>query len=231
MKFLLSFLLVFGVLFPSSSFGKSRSDGSIPFYVSIAGTLSQVQDSGLGDTSDPAFDAFLQSSDAKLEFDTGYGVTVAAGLLLKKRFRVEFEYSYRGIDVDQGVINVNSVPVGTTLNTEASVNSFLINTVFDWRNSSRFTPYFGVGVGFGFVEAFDPATTILGISLPEIENGDSAIAYQFFGGVNYWITRNLLGFLGYKFFATDDLVFGVVTQEGIQSHNLEAGIRFFFTGP
>lgn len=230
MKSLLSLLLAFIVFLPTSSFGKSRSSGSIPLYISAAGSFSLIQDSSLG-SPDPFFDNIAKSQDTQHEFETGYGVTIAAGLLLKKRLRIEIEYGYKGFDGENETFVVNSVPQATPLNTEYSINSFLINTVFDWRNSSRFTPYIGVGLGFGFVETFDPATTFLGINVPEIESGDSAVAYQFMAGVNYWITRSLIGFLGYKYFATDDLVVGFITLEGIESHNLEAGLRFFFSGP
>lgn len=178
-----------------------------------SGIFSLVQDSGIGDNSDPAFNAFLESSQAKTEFESGYGATVAAGILLKKRFRIEIEYAYKGFDADQGSLIVNGTTQTLKLNTEHSVNSVLINTVFDWRNSSRFTPYIGVGLGIGFVEFFQPPTTVFGINLPETQAGDSAVTYQFFGGVNYWITRNLLGFLGYKYFATDELIYGVATME------------------
>ncbi len=231
MKSLLSILLAIFVFFPNSSFGKSRGGNSIPLYISAAGSFSLIQDSGIGDNSDPAFDAFLESSQAKTEFESGYGATVAAGILLKKRFRIEIEYAYKGFDADQGTLVVNGATQSVKLNTEHSVNSVLINTAFDWRNSSRFTPYIGVGLGIGFVEIFQPATTVLGTNFPDLESGDSALAYQFLAGVNYWITRNLLGFLGYKYFATDDLVYQTSTLEGIESHNLEAGLRFFFSGP
>lgn len=231
MKSLLSILLAFIVFLPTTSFGKSRGGNSIPLYISAAGSFSLVQDSGIGDNSDPAFNAFLESSQAKTEFESGYGATVAVGILLKKRFRIEIEYAYKGFDADQGSLIVNGTTQTLKLNTEHSVNSVLINTVFDWRNSSRFTPYIGVGLGIGFVEFFQPPTTVFGINLPETQAGDSAVTYQFFGGVNYWITRNLLGFLGYKYFATDELIYGVATMEGIESHNLEAGLRFFFSGP
>ncbi len=230
MKSLLSFLFVLLVLFPNTSFGKSRGGNSIPLYISAAGSFSLIQDSALG-SPDPFFDNIAKSQETEYIFESGYGASAAIGLLLKKRFRIELEYSYKGFDVEKESSVINSVPQEVTIDSEVSINSFLINTVFDWRNSSRFTPYFGAGLGFGFVELFEPAANIAGFSIPDIESGDSALSYQFFGGVNYWVTRTLLGFLGYKYFATDDLALGFITLEGIESHNLEAGLRFFFNGP
>ena len=57
-----------------------------------------------------------------------------------------------------------------------------------------------------------------------------AFAYQFKVGIDLELSQNMGLLMGYRFFSTDNPKFGVFTGE-MTTHSLEAGIKYFLTGP
>lgn len=200
-----------------------------PFYVSASGALVIPQDSDL-ESNNGATNTALQAAEAQSELSTGLGVSAAMGLFFKRRFRVEFEYAYKSADIDQ--VNL-TVPAGSTVipsQGEMSINTFMANAAFDFRNSSRFSPYLGTGIGVGLVDFQNPTFTTGGVTIPTSTENDIGFAFQLFGGVNYWINPQVVGFLGYKYLSVSDPTIGIVTPS-IDTHNFELGIRYYFSRP
>ncbi|QPJ61484.1 MAG: porin family protein [Candidatus Nitronauta litoralis] len=211
----------------SESWGARRNGN--PFYVSAAGALVIPQDSELT-SGNGATNTALQAAEAESELSTGLGVNAAIGLFFKRRFRVEFEYAYKSADIDQ--VNL-TLPAGNTVvpsQGDMSINTFMANAAFDFRNSSRISPYLGAGLGVGLVDFQNPTFTTGGVTIPSSTDNDMGFAYQLFGGVNYWINPQVVGFLGYKYMSVSDPTIGMVTPS-IDTHNFELGIRYYFSRP
>ena len=214
----------------SSIPGVAWAQNGSPFYISGAGAFSLIQDPEIG-SKDPSTDAVLQSADTKLELDSGLGASAAIGVVIKKRFRAEFEYGYKKADATN--ISLNT-PAGTNVKFpvagDLSIHSFMLNGAFDFRNKSRFTPYLGVGIGLAAVDIENPTFTTAGVTIPADDNGNIVFAYQLLGGVGYWITSQFVAFLDYKYLGTADPEFTMTTAT-IGSHNFEVGLRYYFSRP
>jgi opacity protein-like surface antigen len=93
---------------------------------------------------------------------------------------------------------------------EISTTTLLGNAYLDWSNDSMFTPYVGVGVGYGWVDGKGAAADRDGVAL--------GLAT----GVAVDLTNNLAVDLGYRF--RDIMVSGSDPQE----HQATVGLRFKF---
>lgn len=219
--------LTLALLVPVQSFAGSFRGN--PFYFSAGGTFVVPQDSDLG-SADPATDAVLNSNNVQMEIDGGLGARAAAGLVLKRRFRMEFEYGYRKTDLDKVSAESGGVKVEVPVAGDFSMNTLMVNGVFDFRNASRFTPYLGAGIGMGLVEVSNPAFTTLGVTVPSGSEDDEVFVYQLYGGVGYWILPQLLGYAEYRYMGSGDAKFNT-TFATIDTHNFELGLRFYLGRP
>lgn len=230
MKNFFSYIIV-GMLclsLPSESWSAKRRGN--PFYVSAAGALVVPQSSDLG-SSDPAVDTTIQNSNLQLDFSTGMGANAAVGLFFKRRFRVEFEYAYKSVDIDEITGNIAGGPsVSVPVMGDISINTFMANAVFDFRNSSRFSPYLGAGIGAGHIDFENPSFTTLGVNVNASSDSDLVFAFQLFGGISYWVNPQIVGFAGYKYMSTSDPTIQTITST-IDTHNFELGIRYYFSRP
>jgi opacity protein-like surface antigen len=92
---------------------------------------------------------------------------------------------------------------------EISTAVLLGNVYYDFANSSMFTPYVGVGAGYGWVE---------GAGVPD----DDGFAFGAAAGFAVNLTDNIAVDTGYRF--RDVMISGSDTQE----HQLTTGLRFSF---
>ena len=164
--------------------------------------------------------------------DEGILFGAAIGYRFKdSRFRVELEYFYR----DTGYEETSTIDFGADPQTVEKINNELLvvaeridslishnlfaNVYMDFANDSKFTPYVGVGVGFGMTDMdfglvaqrrLDPNTIFtVPDTLPDVRNklagtatisdkelDDTLFGYQVMAGVDYALTESLL--LGVK---------------------------------
>ncbi|MBN8531839.1 MAG: porin family protein [Alphaproteobacteria bacterium] len=152
------------------------------------------------------------------EYDTGYGFTAALGYQpsFGNQFfdntRYELEFGYRSSDID--------TVGGATANGDVTSLSYMVNAYYDFRNSSRFTPYLGLGLGMANVD-FDP-----GIGA----NDENVFAYQFMLGLTYapeTLPMTEWG-VGYRYFATDDVEVAPSTELEYSTHSVEANVKLRF---
>ena len=175
------------------------------------------------------------SGDAwKNSFGSDEGILLGAAIGYRfedSRFRVELEYFYR----DTGYEETSTIDFGADPQTVAKINDELLvvaeridslishnlfaNLYMDFENDSQFTPYIGLGVGFGLTDLdfglvaqrrLDPNTIFtVPDTLPDVRNrlagtatiadkelNDSLFGYQVMAGVDYALTESLL--LGVK---------------------------------
>ncbi len=93
---------------------------------------------------------------------------------------------------------------------EISTTAVLGNVYFDWANNSMFTPYIGIGAGYGWVDGSGGAVD------------DSGFALGAAAGVSIDLTNNIAVDTGYRF--RDIMISGEDTQE----HQVTMGLRFSF---
>ena len=113
--------------------------------------------------------------------ERGELVTGAVGKYFNN-FRVEGEIFHIVSDLDENTndgIIVNNVG-------DVSFLGFMANTYFDIQTNSNFTPYLGVGIGFGKVH----------INQPGDHSHDRAFTYQLKAGVGYQFNSSLDFYFG-----------------------------------
>ncbi|MBN67046.1 MAG: hypothetical protein CMM94_05710 [Rickettsiales bacterium] len=152
-----------------------------------------------------------------VSFEDGYGLGTALGYQFTPNFRLEGELSYRKNDMESGVVRqvsngnvVSSQPLTGDLGYEAfnvMGNAYADIPVNDW-----IIPYVGAGVGWTFQTN---------------GNEEDAFAYQAMAGTHVGLTPDLQLKLGYRYFDTVGLDFGVDDFDAT-SHILEVGLRANF---
>ncbi len=103
--------------------------------------------------------------------------------------------------------------------------SLVVNTLYDIRTNSLFTPYIGFGLGVAWQQG---TLKRFGGSVQGLRDGyDHWLAYQGLMGVTSTLSENLDLGLGYRYLGTQDSAYRqVTTLTGV--HNFEVGLRFAF---
>lgn len=161
-----------------------------------------------------------------VDYDTGWAGLLNGGYAFTNGIRTELEVGYRGNDVD----GVNGVQAAAG---DVSSWDLMGNVYYDFRNSSKFTPYVGAGIGGAWVDFDGISTPVAGRTL---SGDDIGFAYQGIAGVSYAITDALGLFADYRYMATTDL--SVDSNNNNQSadmeysnHSLFLGMRYSFGAP
>jgi outer membrane protein OmpA-like peptidoglycan-associated protein len=171
-------------------------------------------------------DLEVGSASGEAEFDDGWAGGVAFGYDWGGP-RLEAEVSYRRNENDR--ISITSpITASAPLAGHMSALSVMLNALYDFTNSSRFTPYLGAGIGVGVIDAVDgrvvPGPVIL-------NDTDVVFAYQGIAGVKVAVTEGLSLFVDYRYFATLDPSFnlpgaGPDLDAEYATHNLMVGLTY-----
>ncbi|MEQ8388034.1 MAG: OmpA family protein [Alphaproteobacteria bacterium] len=189
---------------------------------------------------------FLEDADntgsitVESEFDPGFGVLGNMGYDWGD-FRTELELSYREADIDRlQITNDNGLGVaagvgslnGLSTSGDGEMRAFAVmgNVLYDMPLGRDFVPYVGGGIGIADVKLDADA---LGARIAD--SSDDVLAYQGIAGVAYALTEQLYLFADYRYFATTDPeladVSGGAFDSEFKSHNVFAGLRFYFNAP
>jgi len=117
----------------------------------------------------------------------------------------QFDQNYRADVTYDWTGNYGVAPTGNV-----STNMLLANFYYDWKNSSAFTPYVGVGAGYGWEWGNGGAVN------------DQGVAVGLAAGVSYEMTHNLALDVGYRFHD----ILGVNQQT--PEHQVAVGLRVKF---
>jgi opacity protein-like surface antigen len=154
-------------------------------YVSVAGegTFFSETDIGVAGLSVP------------MEFDTGFGVSLAGGYEFGNGFRAEAEFAYRLNDV--------SFPTGGDISAELDSFSYMANGYYDFgsKGAGLIIPYVGAGIG-----------------MTDVEGEVFEMSYQAMAGLSTYISDTSEIYGGYRYFTTPD-----VSYRGI-SYDYDASI-------
>jgi opacity protein-like surface antigen len=168
--------------------------------------------------------------------ETGYIIGGAIGVNLTDAIRIEGELS-RSAWNSKDLITVGHVGSsgGYLIIADGSVAAtyLLANVWLDLKNQSRFTPYFGGGVGAGWASAsIDYSGGFWGVD----GNAGMGLAYQLGAGLKFDLNESLAVDLGYRFKnivganipASGFLAGGSFDINDLSSHNVQLGLTYSF---
>lgn len=155
------------------------------------------------------------SSDAKLSFKPTVAVTAALGYAFNNGLRTDLEYAYQGPDIDKLKGTIAGVPV--TFNGDGSsltVNTLLANVYYDFKNSTKFTPFIGGGLGVAFLGANTNGPDASQVRINTSGN-DSVFAYQATVGGSYALTSQFSMTGSYRYLGTEEGSFNATAYAGL----------------
>jgi outer membrane protein OmpA-like peptidoglycan-associated protein len=174
---------------------------------------------------------------ARVRYDDIGGVGLASiGWGFGNGLRAEVEGNYRQNSVDRVTVS------GARAGSSGYLNNYgvMVNALYDF-NMGALSPYLGVGVGYGWVEAKNMRLAGPGGVTGRIDDTDSQFAYQGIAGVAYNLSRMVPGLAAtaeYRFYGTLDPEFRVNTNVGSTTfkptnynHSVLVGLRYAFNTP
>lgn len=224
MKRKLLFLCVFYIMvFVQSANAEESSDN---YYVSLHGGI------GWGADIDRSVNNGFRV--ATIELESPFGFTAAVGKSMNDWLRLEGELGFIKANTDEVINNFGG-------DTDESGNeqffNIMINAIADFKNSSRFTPFIGGGIGAVYAKHeinFDPIITD---TIPGVDSNESewVFGYQFMAGVDYQYSSQLIFDLQYRYFGVGSRdytqntpVTADVELDSTNIHMIMLGLRYSF---
>ena len=129
---------------------------------------------------------------------TGYAAGGAIGFRYENGVRTELEYRYQSSEIDDVSFDAGAPMVFP----DASLTAHLLmtNVVYEFRNSSRLTPFIGGGVGGAWVKS--------SLGVGDATDTDLTYAYQGRAGVALAINRSTRVGVEYVYVRTGELNYG-----------------------
>ena len=206
------------------TFAEEKND----FYLSVGGGIafpSDVEgDTTLGgtkfDATFPTDNTGIYSIGVGKEFDT---------------FRVELNYSAATVETDSISLTNGGNGVTATIspNLESDVKSYMVYGFKDFENETKFTPYFGVGLGISSLSAKDQTATVAGTAYSLEGAEESVFTFALKGGLIYPIAENtsLYSEAMYQNFASykvSEPGYETVNYDSTNFFAITAGLKFNF---
>ena len=152
-------------------------------------------------------DASLQYNDYNYDYNHDYDIdvedTVVFGFKVGytppplQYFSFEFEYSYLNPDVDKTVLPRTGTG-NATIDGDVKFNNFMFNAIVKYP-SGKIHPYFGVGLGFSYVDVSVSTTS----PARSASDDETVFAWQILAGLEIDLTNNLSIDIGYRYFAAE----------------------------
>lgn len=141
------------------------------------------------------------------QYNNGINLNLKAGqyyddVIGDSDIRGEIEGSYIDNDFD----NISG---------DVTIYAGMVNGYYDFNNSSKITPYVGLGVGAAFVEAQSSSFT---------DDEQTVFAYQGMLGAAYEYDNDIDLTMGYKYFNANSVEIGN-RKEDMERNNIEFGVR------
>ena len=120
---------------------------------------------------------------------------------------------------------------GANATGNAKATSLMVNGLYDFRNSTPFTPYLGLGVGYGVVD-YSNVNPVGGSTLNDSNGG---LAYQGILGVDVRVVKSTSVFIDYRQFTAQDaggrLNSGTSVDGDYTTRTALIGLRYRFEPP
>lgn len=205
-------IVLIGSITGAAAQGGAENTPSDGFYIRAAAGISFTSDLEQDVTLAP--DAFrclaigCNPDRQLIDLGSGWVAGGAIGFDYADGIRTELEYRYAANDIEaltlseQGteIVRGGLNPLPAVVNDEFTAHFLMTNVFYDFRNSSRLTPFVGIGVGGAFTEN---------------ENGDrdAVLAYQGRAGVALALNGGLSIDLEYIYVRSNDLTYGPVDED------------------
>ena len=149
--------------------------------------------------------------DADASYKPTIAFTSAVGYAFNQNFRVDLEYGYQEADIEKiAGVNVDGAA-------SLTVHTALANGYYNFKNSTKITPFIGGGVGAAFIEG----------NLGSASASDTVLAYQGTAGAFYAVNEHLAVTGSYRYLDTEDGALGI--QKASFSDNLvRLGMAYTF---
>lgn len=213
----LTYRLIISLCLPLLLCGQVQAQHSGPYVGAFLGGNALMTAKGtdaLGDFS-LKFNPALQGS-AVVGWDFESGNPLGEG-------RIELEYIRHSNPLDQAKFVQGSVDGGGSV----TADSLLVNFYGVVHDSSRWSPYAGVGIGAARIKASG-----LKVTGPFSNDSDDVFAYQIGGGIDVELTKRLNLDIGYRYFSTVKPKFtesdGNKFEMEYVSHSAVLGLRLGF---
>jgi len=206
--------------FNTSALAESVWDGQPYFGLSamMTGARNSKVDEGTGSPNA----AFV--SGAEIITNVGYGLSLTGGWLFDSNWRTELELSRRAVALD----NINGTGGSANLDGDLIVHTAFINVARDFRGKSWITPYVGAGIGMALHEL--DLKNIDGIPSGLPKSNPSSLAFQGLLGILLEAgedTDILVGYRYVNYYAPD---YSEFSNDFIEFHNFEVGVKFYPEG-
>ena len=215
----LTYRLIISLCLPLLLCGQVQAQHSGPYVGAFLGGNALMTAKGtdaLGENFSLKFNPALQGS-AVVGWDFEPGNPVGEG-------RIELEYTRHSNPLDQVKFVQGSVDGGGSV----TADSLLVNFYGVVHDSSRWSPYVGVGIGAARIKA--SGLKVTGQSLSN--DSDDVLAYQIGGGIDVELTKRLNLDIGYRYFSTVKPKFtesdGSKSEMEYISHSAVIGLRLGF---
>ncbi|WP_136806750.1 outer membrane protein [Desulfosediminicola flagellatus] len=176
------------------------------------------------------------------DFDEGVVAGLAVGYYINDAFRVEAEARFRSQETEDGnLAGLNSrSPEMFNLGGEVDTTTIMANLIYEFDNTTKFTPYIKGGVGIAYSDAradldIQPTFTTFGFTdrWQYPDNEETTFAWSIGAGVDYNLTENLLLGLEYQYIDMGDISTGVDINGDwidydLSSHEITVGITYLF---
>jgi outer membrane protein OmpA-like peptidoglycan-associated protein len=187
----------------------------------VAFSISAAQAEGFyigvdGGLSVPEFSKIKQDSNKfSFKLKNGFVGDFVAGYAFKNNLRAELDFGYRKYDVKR-ISNVNI---------DGDVQSYALtaNVLYDFVNSTDFTPFIGIGAGVAHNKMKDKTF--------DAKKSSTRFAALGTAGVSYNLTEALSASLSYRFFASWDQKTALKADYDMYAHEILLGLKYSFGAP
>lgn len=181
------------------------------WYIGVEAGANWIDDADANILIDLGTEIGTTTTNAELEFETGWAALATVGYAFENSWRLEGELGYRANDFSLG-------------SAEVTEWSFMFNALYDFDLSPSMTFSLGGGVGY------DDAT----VKLPGFEDSEGNFAYQGIAGLNYALGKRTDLTLTYRYLIIDDPEFDFSAPpisigydiESVRKHSLTIGLRY-----
>ncbi|MFW2368954.1 MAG: outer membrane protein [Desulforhopalus sp.] len=156
----------------------------------------------------------------EMSYDTGFIGNLAVGYDFSAPFRLELEYLLQNNDIERYPFGRLSVTGPVALGSvDLTTQAFMINGYYDIDTESPWTPFVGLGAGWGNLDLDGPEHSPAG--------SDNVFAYQLMGGVSYALNEEWSVDVQYRHLGTSDATIDDA-DFNMNSNDLILGIRYNF---
>lgn len=218
------------------------------FYTSLKSGVSDTQfDNSKNTYTHPDWDGFSTYYQKDADKTLYPSISAALGFDFSKvskiNLRAELEYTYKDkakfnpvstlneyVDSDYSETwNENSVFFENQLQNQ----SLMLNAYYDFKNKTKFTPYFGAGVGVTRIK--NELSDIYDDETIKVTDTSNTFTWSANVGVAYKVTDNIALDLGYRYVDAGEIEFNnmvngynLESTADLTSHDYSLGIRYNF---